>query len=304
MGRRKHKRKTRKKRKFKKKGICCVGPGCSEWLHCIHVLGDPSRGIRPKNRTTLKIIKRCATRYSTYKNKNYKKCLKRERKHRKRKRITRRKRGGNTILKPTNVAQLKQMLINGGITEDQIADWSKPLSNLLNEINNGETTLISSNGTISRLVNSIKAKVYNDESKQYSLNEIGHYDQDKNGQPSNQTKTRSNEGVLEKMMSKEKPQRALKRAITEELGSQYASNIRYMKGQPAFDIEIAIQESKDSHSYTGLPARYYWFSEEIYIPNLTEDTLYNNPSKRFFTKELKEDGSFKRFILWEWRRNS
>ena len=86
MGRRKHKRRTRKRKKFKKKGICCAGPGCPEWLHCIHVLGDPSEGIRPKSKTTLKIIKRCAKRYSTYKNINYKKCLKRERKKIKRKR--------------------------------------------------------------------------------------------------------------------------------------------------------------------------------------------------------------------------
>ena len=102
-------------------------------------------------------------------------------------------------------------------------------------------------------------------------------------------------------MSKEKPQQALKRAITEELGPQYASNIRYMKGEPVFDIETAISEQQESYSYPGLPAQYNWFSEEIYIPKLTEDTLYNNPSKKFFTKELKADGSFKRFILWEWR---
>ena len=38
MPRRKHKRKTKKKRKR----ICCVGPSCPEWLHCINVLGDPS----------------------------------------------------------------------------------------------------------------------------------------------------------------------------------------------------------------------------------------------------------------------
>ena len=80
--------------------------------------------------------------------------------------------------------------------------------------------------------------------------------------------------------------------------------MRYMKGQPVFNIETAVSEEKDSHSYPGLPARYDWFTEEIYIPKLTEDTLNNNPSRRFFTKELKEDGSFKRFILWEWRESS
>ncbi len=52
--------KTRKKGKKgkKEKKICCAGPGCPEWLHCINVLGDPSRGIKPKTEKTLKIIKR------------------------------------------------------------------------------------------------------------------------------------------------------------------------------------------------------------------------------------------------------
>ena len=303
MGRRKHKKKTRKRRKYKRKRICCAGPGCPEWQHCIHVLGDVSRGIRPKSNTTLKIIKKCAKRYSTYKHVNYKKCLKRERRKRRRMR-TRRRRGGTTIVKPKNVDDLKTILIRGGISEDKISGWSKPLSKLLKEIKNGETTLILSNGTISRLVNSLKVKVYNNESKNYSLNEIGHYDKDNDGHPGQETTSRNNEGVLEKMMSKEKPQRALKRAITEELGAQYASNMRYMKGQPVFNIETAVSEEKDSHSYPGLPARYDWFTEEIYIPKLTEDTLNNNVSRRFFTEELKEDGSFKRFILWEWRESS
>ena len=86
---RKTKRKKRRKRRTRKQmnkirmknpKSCCVGPGCPEWKHCINVLGDKSMGIRPKTENTLKIIKKCAQRYSTYKNKNYKKCLKRERK--------------------------------------------------------------------------------------------------------------------------------------------------------------------------------------------------------------------------------
>ena len=42
----------------------------------VNVLGDKSMGIRPKTANTLKIIEKCAKRYSTYKNVNYKKCLK------------------------------------------------------------------------------------------------------------------------------------------------------------------------------------------------------------------------------------
>ena len=109
MGRRKHKRKTRKRKKSKQ-GICCVGPGCPEWLHCINVLGNPSEGIKPKSPAILKTIKKCAKRYSTYKNTNYKKCLKKERKKLKKNRKTRRKRGGATIVNPSNVAELKEIL--------------------------------------------------------------------------------------------------------------------------------------------------------------------------------------------------
>ena len=79
----KRRRRTRKqmnKIRMKNPKSCCAGPGCPEWKHCINVLGDKSMGIRPKTENTLKIIKKCAQRYSTYKNKNYKKCLKIERK--------------------------------------------------------------------------------------------------------------------------------------------------------------------------------------------------------------------------------
>ena len=101
LGGKKTKRKKRRKRKTRKQmnkirmkdsKSCCAGPGCPEWKHCINVLGDESMGIRPKTANTLKIIEKCAKRYSTYKNKNYKKCLKRERKKLRKKR-TRRKRG-------------------------------------------------------------------------------------------------------------------------------------------------------------------------------------------------------------------
>jgi len=297
MSRRKHKRKTKKKRKR----ICCVGPGCPEWLHCINVLGDPSQGIKPKTEKTLKIIKRCAKKYSTYKNTNYKKCLKKERKKLNKKRKTRRKRGGATIVNPSNVAELKEILIRNGVSQDDMSTWSKSPSKLLNEIKTGETTLITANNQVRRIVNSVRVKIYNNQTKAYSLYEIGHLDKNKN-----LIKTRSNEGVLEKMMSNEEPQQALKRAISEELGSNYVSNIRYMKGAPAFDIEKATKDPlKDSYSYPGLPTQYSWFTEEIFIPDLTVQTLYNNPPKiTFLTKELKDDGSFKRFILWEWKEQS
>jgi len=42
----------RRKTKRRKKRICCVGIGCPEWKHCIHVLGDGAK-YRPKRKSTL-----------------------------------------------------------------------------------------------------------------------------------------------------------------------------------------------------------------------------------------------------------
>lgn len=67
-----------RKTKRRKKRICCVGIGCPEWKHCIHVLGDGAK-YRPKRKSTLKRMKKCGKRYTSL-GKKYKKCMKRERK--------------------------------------------------------------------------------------------------------------------------------------------------------------------------------------------------------------------------------
>tara|TARA_Y100000589_G_scaffold191092_1_gene180971 strand:+ start:1009 stop:2196 length:1188 start_codon:yes stop_codon:yes gene_type:complete len=77
-GKRKKRRKKRRKRKRTKK-ICCVGPGCPEWKHCINVLGDKELGIRPKSKNTLKIMKKCG-KLTSSQGKTYKKCMKLQRK--------------------------------------------------------------------------------------------------------------------------------------------------------------------------------------------------------------------------------
>jgi len=43
-------------RKTRNKRICCAGPGCPEWKHCIHVLGDGAK-YRPKSKASLKRLK-------------------------------------------------------------------------------------------------------------------------------------------------------------------------------------------------------------------------------------------------------
>ena len=300
-----------RKTKRRKKRICCVGIGCPEWKHCIHVLGDGAK-YRPKRKSTLKRMKKCGKRYTSL-GKKYKKCMKRERKksqrrkksrkHKKyRKRRTRKKYGGNKIIAPpANKTILEQILVTSGIPQDKIAQWPKTLDKLLKEMRNKETILIENNGKIKRLVKAVDIKVYNDETEGYSLYEVGHYNQNSNGKPGEETKSRNNEGVLEKMMGEESPTTAMKRGIKEELGDKYSKNIRYLKGHPTFDIDIADVKKSDSNSYPGLPAVYNWYRDAVFIPELTENTFYNNP-KTFFTKELKDDGTFKRWIKWEWRR--
>ena len=109
-------RKTKRRNKTK---ICCVGIGCPEWKHCIHVLGDGAK-YRPKRKSTLKRMKKCLTRYA----KTYKKCMKRERKKAQKRRIkkyrkrrrTRKKRGGaiEILATPDTVESLRRILEERG----------------------------------------------------------------------------------------------------------------------------------------------------------------------------------------------
>jgi len=110
--------------------------------------------------------------------------------------------------------------------------------------------------------------------------------------------------INSKLMNEgENPRHAVKRGIAEELGENYSRNIRFFKGPPGTDIDKVDINEEGSNSYPGLPAQYRWYREEAYIPNLTNDTLYT-PKKQFFHEELKDDGTFKRNILWQWRKTN
>jgi len=282
--------KTRKKAKNKKK-ICCVGIGCPEWKHCIHVLGDGDK-YRPKRKSTLKRMKR--------KRKKARRRKKSRKRKKYRKRRTRKKRGGavEMIPIPANVESLRRILEEGGIST---IDWgksenTKPLSKLFKEVENGETKLAKIGDEIKRIVDTVSVKIYDNPSKTHLLWEEGHYEKDKK----TKIKDRGNPDVREKMNKGENPRHAVKRGIAEELGENYSRNIRFFKGPPGTDIDKVDINEEDSNSYPGLPAQYRWYREEAYIPNLTNDTLYT-PKKQFFHEELKDDGTFKRNILWKWR---
>jgi len=285
--------KTRKKAKNKKK-ICCVGIGCPEWKHCIHVLGDGDK-YRPKRKSTLKRMKR--------KRKKARRRKKSRKRKKYRKRRTRKKRGGavEMIPIPANVESLRRILEEGGIST---IDWgksknTKPLSKLFKEVENGETKLAKIGDEIKRIVDTVSVKIYDNPSKTHLLWEEGHYEKDKK----TKIKDRGNPDVREKMNKGENPRHAVKRGIAEELGENYSRNIRFFKGSPGTDIDKVDINEEDSNSYPGLPAQYRWYREEAYIPNLTNDTLYT-PKKQFFHEELKDDGTFKRNILWKWKTNN
>ena len=217
-----------------------------------------------------------------------------------RKRRTRKKRGGavEMIPIPANVESLRRILEEGGIST---IDWgksenTKPLSKLFNEVVNGETKLAKIGDEIKRIVDTVSVKIYDNPSKTHLLWEEGHYEKDKK----TKIKDRGNPDVREKMNKGENPRHAVKRGIAEELGENYSRNIRFFKGPPGTDIDKVDIKEEDSNSYPGLPAQYRWYREEAYIPNLTNDTLYT-PKKQFFHEELKDDGTFKRNILWKWR---
>ena len=74
-----------------------------------------------------------------------------------------------------------------------------------------------------------------------------------------------------------------------------------MKGHHVYDIEKPVIISTDSRSYPGLPATYKTYREEVYMPELSVD--HPPRSGPFKTEERNDDGSFKRYIVWEWRRN-
>lgn len=234
--------------------------------------------------------------------------LRRQKKYTRVKRInkTRRQRGGEW--KKTGmdgnefiIDGLKQHLIDYGVEEEKIEYWgtkrTKSLNNLLTEIINKDTILEYIDNMITRSISVLHVSVYNGENKEYSLYEIGHINQEGEYSP------RNTEGIREKFNpNAERPIDALKRGISEELGNKYSEKYRFMKGVPLYDIESPIIDFKDSHSYPGLLATYKTYRDEIFIPELSID-FPPSPGAVFKTEETYSNDEFKRFILWQWRKN-
>jgi len=265
--------------------------------------------------------RRRRTRKRKYRHKRYIK--RRTRRYRRRK--TRRKRGGagSPVSGIKTVDDLYDKLLKGGVPEEEITKWgtgrTKSLNQLLEEVKNKDTILVNVSDKIMREVNILHVSIYNaDIGKQFELWEWKHLDLNSEGQL--KLKDKDVEGMHEKFDPNNQTKlQVLKRAVAEELGSEYTRYIRYEKGQPKFDIEKPQKpERKSSHSYPGLPAEYITYRETIYIPKLGED----HPPLSSITSELatkwgidpgttgafetieykdKEKRKVKRYILWQWR---
>jgi len=207
---------------------------------------------------------------------------------------------------PANVKELGDILKNISTIDWGKSNKTKSLSKLLEEVRKGETKLANINGKIKRIVDAVSVKIYDNPQKAYLLYEISQHDERKENDPD--PNVRGNDDMREKMNEGENPRDAIKRGVAEELGENYSTNIRFFKGTPVMDIDKVDPMEEDSNSYPGLPALYRWYREEAYIPNLTSNTLYpsqgKEQKKQFFTKELKDDGSFKRYIKWEWKKKN
>jgi hypothetical protein len=210
----------------------------------------------------------------------------------KRKYIKRVKKGGG-VIKPKNVEELQLKLNKYGISTDT---WNKESGNksveqLLKEIKSGDSILIEEDGTIYRSVRVANVIVLSDDNK-YRLIEQSHLN--KKGEV---VKERGNNVLSEKMEPNETLTNAIIRGVKEELGEKYSNNIMFLDEEKSNVENI----EKSSYSYPGLKAMYSFYEKTIKIPLLTLDFP---PPETFVTEEKNSDGSFKRYIVWNWGVNN
>ncbi len=211
---------------------------------------------------------------------------------RKRKYIKRVKKGGG-VIRPKNVEELQQKLNQYGISTDT---WNKESGNksveqLLKEIKNGDSILKEDNGSIYRNVRVANVIILTEDNK-YRLIEHSHLN--KKGEL---VKERGNNVLSEKMEPNETFTSAIIRGVKEELGEKYSNNIMFLDEEKSNVENI----EKSSYSYPGLKAMYSFYEKTIKIPLLTLDFP---PPESFVTEEKNRDGSFKRYIVWNWVVNN
>lgn len=221
-----------------------------------------------------------------YKRINVKRKYTKKRKYKKR--VKRVKKGGAKFI-PKNIEELQQKLIQYGINFNNwnIASGNKSVEQLLKEIKNGDCILIEENNNLYRSVKVANVTILSDD-EQYRLVEKAHLNQNREV-----VKERGNNVLSEKIETGETVLNAIVRGIKEELGEKYNKNIVFLN-EESMNVK---NEEKSSYSYPGLKALYTFYETSVKIPLLTQDYP---PPQSFVTEERNSDGSFKRYIEWEW----
>ncbi|MDO8590617.1 MAG: hypothetical protein Q7R65_01420 [bacterium] len=175
------------------------------------------------------------------------------------------------------IEMLKQQLTDSGI---DFSSWgtgkTKTMEHLLKEIEEGETELVSENGTLVRKVTFGASRVYYTapDGKKYQLIEDKQVFKD-----GRERRRKMNDAVLEKMKRGEDTTRAMERGMQEELG--LSGNIELNK--------IDARERRDiSDSYPGLTT--------LYSEHHFEATLSDEQHKPEGYIEKQEDKST--FFIW------
>lgn len=206
---------------------------------------------------------------------------------------------------------LKSYLISNGFDEKNFEKWGKEnkrksLDNLLEEIQLGECSLIIDNNDnkIKRMIRTVEVHIFSDPSMINYLVEYRHLDV-------NHKEDKIKDGPLrEKLIGDENPLYGVFRGISEELGNEYAFNIRGLDGRGNAPIPYNLKSDKvcddikdcmyavdiESISYPGLNMINLFYTYAVIIPNLSN----KYGSRTFETVEYKEDGSIKRYIEWIW----
>lgn len=154
----------------------------------------------------------------------------------------------SNIIKISNIDELSKILIDANLPTDK---WIKPVSNLLNEINNGETVLEIINGELYRRVEvvSVRCLYKSQTGENYKLVE------DRQEFKSGTTRKRNFDYIAEKISPSESPLAAALRGLSEEL--QISGDNLSLQELPE-----QYEECKQySPSYLGLKCMFkkHWF---------------------------------------------
>ena len=197
-----------------------------------------------------------------------------------------------------NEDAFKKYLINHGVKAEDINTWkrsegNKTLEDLWNEIKNQDIELKETDGKLERVIYVARAKIFHTPAQSYYLKEV------------KQTKkgiSKARDVILSEKMKQEERIKgekgvtdAIRRGIKEELGVEYANNIRGPDGRGIIDSLTAVTDTsrEDSNSYPGLQAKYIYNTIEMIIPELTN----KHPANQEFETTDKSDG---KIITWRW----